>query len=413
MLLKIMEIFLIFQLNLIQSSRTTCFNSLLWDSLALLLVITGITLLIWGSWQMSAPFIISEALPLSLDPLNLPYYALQTILRMLFALFISLIFSFIYATIAAKNRNAANILIPILDVLQSVPILGFLAITVTGFIALFPGNLFGLECASIFAIFTSQAWNMTFSLYQSFLTVPKELSDVATLYRLSPWRRYWRLEVPYATPQLLWNAMMSVSGGWFFVVASEAITVSNHTFLLPGVGSYIALAVQEESVTAIFYAIITMIIVIVLYDQLLFRPLLAWSYKFKIELLTRENYPKSWVLTMIHKAFLFQILKRLWFTLLGIRDTFFQKFSLLSVEVKESHATLNQITRKIIKFSFYLISFFVFIFYSVQAYFYMFSHISFEEVYYVLFLGFMTLLRVIIFVLLPHLFGFPLAFSLD
>jgi NitT/TauT family transport system permease protein len=380
----------------------------LWDSLALLIVITGITLLVWGSLQMGAPFIISEAPPLSLDPQNLPYYALQTILRMLFALFLSLIFSFVYASIAAKNKKAERILIPLLDILQSVPILGFLSITVTGFMALFPGNLFGIECASIFAIFTSQAWNMTFSLYQSFISVPKELTEVVTLYRLSPWRRYWRLEVPYAMPQFLWNTMMSVSGGWFFVVATEAITVSNHTILLPGIGSYIALASQEESVTAIFYAIATMFIVILLYDQLLFKPLLAWAYKFKAELIAQEDTPKSWVLTMIRKASLLQKFKAVWFAMLGILDTLFQKLSLLSVRIKRDHRSLYRATSETTKYSLYLILIFIIIFYGLQAYFYMFSHISFKEVYYVISLGFLTLLRVIILCAIASLIWVPI-----
>ncbi|MBX9620880.1 MAG: ABC transporter permease subunit [Alphaproteobacteria bacterium] len=357
---------------------------------------------------MTGPFIISEAPLLSLDPQNLPYYALQTILRMLFALFLSLIFSFVYATIAAKNKKAERILIPLLDILQSVPILGFLSITVTGFMALFPGNLLGVECASIFAIFTSQAWNMTFSLYQSFISVPKELTEVATLYRLSPWRRYWRLEVPYAMPQFLWNTMMSVSGGWFFVVASEAITVSNHTILLPGIGSYIALASQEESVTAIFYAIATMLIVIFLYDQLLFRPLLAWAYKFKAELIAQGDTHKSWVLTMIRKASLLQKFKVFWFALLGILDTVFQKLGLLSVRIKRDHGSLYRATSETTKYSFYLISIFVIIFYGLQAYFYMFSHISFEEVYHVIFLGLLTLLRVIILCAIASLIWVPI-----
>ena len=155
----------------------------------------------------------------------------------------SLVFSLAYAALAAKSRQAEKILIPVLDILQSVPILGFLSITVTGFIALFPGRLLGVECAAIFAIFTSQAWNMTFSVYQSLRTVPVELIEAARMYHLSPWQRFWRLEVPHAIPSLVWNMMMSVSGGWFFVVASEAITVSGQTILLPGIGSYIATAI--------------------------------------------------------------------------------------------------------------------------------------------------------------------------
>ena len=164
---------------------------------------------------------------------------------MAWALAASLVFSLAYAALAAKSRQAEKILIPLLDVLQSVPILGFLSITVTGFIALFPGRLLGVECAAIFAIFTSQAWNMTFSVYQSLRTVPGELIEAARMYHLSPWRRFWRLEVPHAVPSLVWNMMMSVSGGWFFVVASEAITVAGHTILLPGIGSYIAIAIEQ------------------------------------------------------------------------------------------------------------------------------------------------------------------------
>ena len=176
----------------------------------------------------------------------LPEYALRTVLRMAWALVASLVFSLAYAALAAKSRQAEKILIPVLDILQSVPILGFLSITVTGFIALFPGRLLGVECAAIFAIFTSQAWNMTFSLYQSLRTVPVELIEAARMYHLSPWQRFWRLEVPHAIPSLVWNMMMSVSGGWFFVVASEAITVAGQTILLPGIGSYIATAIDKR-----------------------------------------------------------------------------------------------------------------------------------------------------------------------
>ena len=174
----------------------------------------------------------------------MPEYALRTVLRMVCALVASLVFSLAYAALAAKSRQAEKILIPMLDILQSVPILGFLSITVTGFIALFPGRLLGVECAAIFAIFTSQAWNMTFSVYQSLRTVPAELIEAARMYHLSPWKRFWRLEVPHAIPSLVWNMMMSVSGGWFFVVASEAITVAGQTIMLPGIGSYIATAIN-------------------------------------------------------------------------------------------------------------------------------------------------------------------------
>jgi NitT/TauT family transport system permease protein len=202
-----------------------------WDLIALPLVLGALALVAWGGMAMGARYHVGQALPLSLDPWRLPEYALRTVLRMAAALVASLLFSLVYAAVAAKSRAAEKIMIPVLDILQSVPILGFLSITVTGFIALFPGRLLGVECAAIFAIFTSQAWNMTFSLYQSLRTVPIELIEAARMYHLSAWQRFWRLEVPHGVPALVWNMMMSVSGGWFFVVASEAITVSGHNVL--------------------------------------------------------------------------------------------------------------------------------------------------------------------------------------
>jgi NitT/TauT family transport system permease protein len=278
----------------------------LWDLAALPLVLGALALLAWGSMAMGARYHIGETLTISLDPWHLPEYALRTVLRMAAALIASLLFSLVYAAVAAKSRAAEKIMIPALDILQSVPILGFLSITVTGFIALFPGRLLGVECAAIFAIFTSQAWNMTFSLYQSLRTVPIELGEAARMYHLSAWQRFWRLEVPHAIPQLVWNMMMSVSGGWFFVVASEAITVSGQTILLPGIGSYIATAISERDLGAIGYAVLVMLIVILLYDQLLFRPLLAWSAKFRGEQ-NDEDVVRPWFLLVLQRAQLFDL----------------------------------------------------------------------------------------------------------
>jgi NitT/TauT family transport system permease protein len=282
----------------------------LWDLLAVPLVFGGIALLAWGAARMSVPYEVGEALPISLDPANLPSYALRTVLRMFAALAVSLVFSLAYAAAAAKNRHLEKVLIPLLDILQSVPILGFLSVTVTGFIALFPGRLAGVECAAIFAIFTSQAWNMTFSLYQSFRTVPIELSEAARMYHLGAWARFWRLEVPHAMPGLVWNMMMSISGGWFFVVASEAITVSGQTIALPGVGSYIATAIDERNLTAILYAVLAMLVVILIYDQLLFRPLLVWAQRFKNENLADDELERPWFLILIQRARLFDLLRR-------------------------------------------------------------------------------------------------------
>jgi NitT/TauT family transport system permease protein len=280
-----------------------------WDLVALPLVLGVIALIAWGGMAMGAHYHIGDALPISLDPLKLPEYALRTVLRMGAALVASLVFSLAYAALAAKSRSAEKILIPVLDILQSVPILGFLSITVTGFIALFPGRLLGVECAAIFAIFTSQAWNMTFSLYQSLRTVPGELIEAARMYHLSTWQRFWRLEVPHGIPALVWNMMMSVSGGWFFVVASEAITVSGQTIMLPGVGSYIATAIQQRDLGAIGYAVLVMLVVIILYDQLLFRPLLAWSQKFKDTLGDDEDIVRPWFLMVMQRAQFFDLVQ--------------------------------------------------------------------------------------------------------
>ena len=284
----------------VQITRRTVPN--LWDVMAFLLIMGLITLLAWGSRQMAVPYTPGEQIPLSLDPTHLPMYALRTVLRMGAALGASFIFTFTYATLAAKSRRAEEILVPLLDILQSVPILGFLSVTVTGFIAMFPGSLLGVECAAIFAIFTSQAWNMAFSFYQSLRIVPKELQEAAVIFGLSPWQRFWKLEAPFATPSLIWNTMMSVSGGWFFVVASEAITVGKTSVTLPGIGSYVAQAIQDRSLSAIGWAILTMLLVILIYDQLLFRPMVAWAEKFKFELTESQDAAESWVLTLFHRA---------------------------------------------------------------------------------------------------------------
>lgn len=273
-----------------------------WDLLALPLVCGGLFLLAWGSRGMTVPYTFGAPLPISLDPVHLPEYALRTTLRMAAALLCSFVFTFVYAKLAASSRRAEQLLIPLLDVLQSVPILGFLSVTVIWFVQLFPGSLLGAECAAIFAIFTSQAWNMAFSFFYALRLLPKDLYQVADLFGLSPWQRFWKLEVPYAIPGLVWNTMMSVSGGWFFVVASEAITVSNQTVTLPGVGSYIALAIQHEDLGAIGWAILCMAVVIALYDQLVFRPLVAWADRFKFEFSQGQAAPRSWVLDLFARA---------------------------------------------------------------------------------------------------------------
>jgi NitT/TauT family transport system permease protein len=274
----------------------------LWDVVAILCVfatLISVAHVARGTWvRIDDP----GATEISLDPWRLPEYAVRTTLRMFAALAASLVFTFTYGTAAAKSRRAGVILIPLLDILQSVPILGFLTFTVVFFMNLFPGQVLGLELASIFAIFTSQAWNMAFSMFQSLRTVPGDLTEAAVSFRLSAWQKFWRLEVPFAIPGLVWNTMMSMSGGWFFVVASEAISVGDNTWKLPGIGSYIAQAQNERNVEAIVWAIVTMLVVILAYDQLLFRPLVAWSGKFRFETTAGATASDPWMLRLIRRT---------------------------------------------------------------------------------------------------------------
>ena len=277
-----------------------------WDVLAFIVVIGLVVFLGETSRGLFAPLTQLQMSPISLDPWHLPEYAARTTFRMFAALALSLLFTLTYATWAAKSERAGKLLVPILDILQSVPILGFISITVVFFMSLAPGRVLGAEFAAIFAIFTSQAWNMAFSFYQSLRTIPIELSEAAESFRLSPWMRFWQLEVPFAMPALIWNMMMSMSGGWFFVVASESISVGHTTVALPGVGSYIALAIEQKNLTAIGWAIATMLIVILLYDQLIFRPLVAWVDRFRVEQEPGARVPDSWALTMMRRSRLIQ-----------------------------------------------------------------------------------------------------------
>ena len=273
-----------------------------WDWALLPLVLALLVALGFGASQMARPYQLGDVLPVTLDAAQLPYYLLRTLLRMLAALVCSLVFAAGFAVLASKSKVAERLLVPLLDILQSIPILGFLSITVTGFIALFPGSLLGVECAAIFAIFTSQAWNMAFSLYQSLRNLPPELVEATRVFQLSGWQRFWRLELPFAMPGLLWNMMMSMSGGWFFVVASEAISVSNQSIRLPGIGSYIALAIEARDLGAMAWAISTMALGIVVVDQLLFRPLVAWGHKFRFEEDGGAERPRSWLLAWLGRT---------------------------------------------------------------------------------------------------------------
>lgn len=296
-------------MSFIRSTFVTAYRSRLypnyWDILAICFVLAAITIVAWNARQMVTPYHLGQVTPISLSPQALPMYAGRTVVRMLIALFFSLFFTFVVGTWAAKSPRAGRLIVPMLDVLQSVPILGYLSLAIPMFVALFPGSLLGPECAAVFVIFTSQAWNMTFGFYQTIRTVPVEVREAAHMFHLSAWQRFWRIDVPYSMPGLLWNTMASMSAGWFFVVASEAITTAQQEILLPGIGSYIYVAILAADLHAITYAVLAMFIVIIIYDQLLFRPLVAWSDKFKAE---REGSgldqsdAESWVIILFRRT---------------------------------------------------------------------------------------------------------------
>ena len=260
---------------------------------------------------LNAPFLPNTApSAVSTDPANLPYYAVRSLLRMFIALILALIFTFVYATAAARLRRTEKVLIPLLDILQSVPVLGFLSVTVTAFIDLFPGSELGLECASIFAIFTAMAWNMTFAFYHSLITQPRDLDEAARIMRLTRWQRFWRLDVPSGMIPLVWNGMLSFGGAWFFLAASEAITVLNHHYALPGIGSYAAAAIEQGNLGEVGYAIIAEVVLVLGVNFLFWRPVTAWAERFRVEESESAEKPRSLVLDVLRRSEIPELLGR-------------------------------------------------------------------------------------------------------
>lgn len=371
----------------------------------LLMVLLGLTF--WGlaqtSQQMSAPYALGHVLPLSLSPKMLPSYALRTVMRMFIALFFSVIVSLILGAWAAKSRRAEQLIIPAIDVLQAVPVLSFLALTVTGFIHLFPGSLLGPECASIFVIFTAQVWNIIFVFYQSLKMVPHDLKEASAMFHLSAWQSFWRIEFPFAIPGLLWNMMISMSASWFFVVLSEAIMVSHQQIRLPGIGSYIALAIEQKDMHAVFYAIISMIVVIFFYDQLLFRPLVAWSEKFRMEPNDDLGY-QSWLMTWVQRSVLHHhlgawlhhcryrwIASPLWNRLFNF----------------SSHRPGLKIQQQMMHLSTVVLSLGIFFGFALSAV-YFYQNFGLAEVAHVFYLGAITGLRVLILICLSSILWIPI-----
>ncbi|SMF99672.1 ABC transporter permease [Burkholderia singularis] len=377
-----------------------------WDFVAFPLIICLIAMASIGFHETMAPITTLDTQKISLDPANLPEYALRTTLRMLAAMVASLVFTLVYGTLAAKSRRAGMVLVPILDILQSVPVLGYISFTVTFFLALFPSRVLGAELAAIFAIFTSQAWNMTFSFYQSLRTVPRDLDEVSRGFHLTAWQRFWKLEVPFSMPGLIWNMMMSMSGGWFFVVASEAITVGNHTITLPGIGAYLAQAIAEKSLGSVGWVILAMTVVILAYDQLLFRPLVAWADKFRMENTSSGNAPESWLLDLVRRT-------RLIHQLLVPAGWFFAKAARIPLRVPSLDAvrfSMPRVEKKAsrladIGWAILVIAGTLYVVWRVVAY--VKTGVTLDEVGRVFVLGLITLLRVTLLIALASLIWVP------
>lgn len=375
-----------------------------WDVVILLLVFGLMAAIVWGSAQMVGPYQVGETIPIDLSPWALPGYAIRTVLRMVVALFFSFLVTFTLGTWAAKSKSAEKILLPLIDILQSIPVLGFLSISVLGFIYLFPGSMLGPECAAIFAIFSSQAWNMILSFYQSLKTLPKELRDAAMNLQLGAWQRFWRLEVPFAMPALLWNTMVSLSASWFLVVASEAFSIANQQVMLPGVGSYISFATLQSNYHAIGYAILAMLLVIVIYDQLIFRPLMVWSEKFKPD--PDENQEaSSWFLNLLQKT---NIKKHTIKLFIHFRDAFVhsryllpsRQFDLLTIK----HADWVKFLTKWIGLGLVGISLLASIGLIIE---FVYTNLSLPEVGKVFYFGFISALKIAILILVSSFIWVP------
>jgi NitT/TauT family transport system permease protein len=248
---------------------------------------------------------------ISLSPSSLPKYALFSVLRIAAAYVISLVFTLIYGYTAAYHRKAEKFMIPLLDTLQSIPVLSFLPGVMISMVALFPTRQLGVELGSILLIFTGQVWNMTFSFYSSLKTIPAEMREAASAYRLSWWQRFWQLELPQAAIGLIWNSMMSVAGGWFFLMACEMFVLGSRDFRLPGLGSYLQTAANAGDTRAILWGITTMIGTIIIIDQILWRPVIAWAQKFKLEQVSGEA-PRSPILTWLRSSRLLPFVSHAW-----------------------------------------------------------------------------------------------------
>jgi NitT/TauT family transport system permease protein len=273
-------------------------------ALADIVIILGILGVFYGITQVGREWtgVLRPTVLIDLSFAALPRYTLFSLVRGLAAYCISFVFTIVYGYWAAKDRLAERLLVPILDILQSIPVLGFMPGVVLALVSLFPSSNIGLELATVLMIFTGQAWNMTFSFYNSLKSVPQYLQEAGTIYRFNWWQRLTQIEMPYSAVGLIWNSMMSMAGGWFFLMVTEAFQLGNRDFRLPGIGSYMSVAVEKGNVPAMAAAIVAMVLMIVALDQLLWRPTVVWAQRFRIEDTSQEESMDSWFLDLLHHS---------------------------------------------------------------------------------------------------------------
>ncbi|MBC7428998.1 MAG: ABC transporter permease subunit [Bacteriovorax sp.] len=377
------------------------------DLIAFLMFISFLWLAIDLIKDMNVPYTTSSFQDLNLNYDRIPYYMMRSTFRMFLAYGASLLFTTTFGYWAYRSKRARSLIIPMVDILQSVPVLGFLSITVTGFMSFFPHNLLGVELASLFAIFTGQVWNMTLGFYHSLITLPNDLQEVSKVYKLNPWQRFSRLELPNSTISLVWNSMMSFGGGWFFVVQSEMITVLGKNIKLPGIGSYMGMALEKGDSKAALYAVLAMVTTIVLIDLLFWKPITVWSMKFKNEQVDSAENPKSIIFEILNKS---KLVNKLVDLILRSIDIFFNWFfSLGTVTFLK-----NKKKKKIIKdnrlFDFF---FYIFVFGAITYIIYFAFHqiknkFSLDDILLVLKLGTYTMLRVFLMVIVSTLIWTPI-----
>jgi NitT/TauT family transport system permease protein len=364
---------------------------------------------LWGVISLmrdiNVPLDRATSASIDLSYSKIPYYMLRSTFRMFLAYAASLAFTSIFGYWAYRSKRARALIIPAVDILQSVPVLGFLSISVTGFMALFPHRLIGVEAASLFAIFTGQVWNMTLGFYHSLMTLPNDLNEVSKIYKLNPWQKFSRLELPNSAISLVWNSMMSFGGGWFFVVQSEMITVLNKNIKLPGIGSYMGMAIENGDSKAALYAVIAMTTTIVLIDMLFWKPITMWSQKFKNEQVDSSEQQKSLVFNILSKS---KVANNFFEFIMTTINHFFSWFFNLKLITffkknpeKEKNTKENNILFNIVFYTLLAILFF-YAFNGIR------SHFTIYAILNVLRLGTFTMLRVFFMVILSTIIWTPI-----